>query len=163
MQNSWRSKELHKFCPPNRSDDLCLLFCIKYKSCLVCCYPSYWCVQDLAEQSEISENLTGGELDPASLYYGVGGDWLGYPGNTILHSSIFNWFRDLFSSLEAHLAAVAATRVRIPASYKILYIKWKPGIGERTLLTLGTKRVRLRVLRNILTDFDPIFSKLHKK
>ena len=32
--------------------------------------------------------------------------------------------RDVWSSLVVHLAAVAATRVRIPASCQILYIKY---------------------------------------
>ena len=27
VQNSWRGKELNKFCPPKSSDDLCLFFC----------------------------------------------------------------------------------------------------------------------------------------
>ena len=39
--------------------------------------------QDLADQSEISEHRIGaeeGEVDPSSYIYGVGGDWLGYPG-----------------------------------------------------------------------------------
>ena len=31
-QNSWRSKELNKFCPPNRRDDLCLAFCFHHSS-----------------------------------------------------------------------------------------------------------------------------------
>ena len=28
VQKSWRGKEFNKFCAPNRSDDLCLIFCL---------------------------------------------------------------------------------------------------------------------------------------
>ena len=31
VQNSQRGKELNKFCPPNSSDDLSLLFCLKHE------------------------------------------------------------------------------------------------------------------------------------
>ena len=30
LENSWHGKELNKFWPPNSSDDLCLVFCIKF-------------------------------------------------------------------------------------------------------------------------------------
>ena len=49
--------------------------------------------------------------------------------------------RDVCSSLLAHLAAIAATRVRISASCQILYIKKNLGAESGPSLTLGTKRV----------------------
>ena len=49
------------------------------------------------------------------------------------------------SSLVAHLAAVASTRVRSPASCQILYLhKVKLRDGERTLHTLETKKSFLK-------------------
>ena len=41
VQNSQRGKELNKFCPPNSSDDLCLLFCT---------YLSFFCGPSLGFQ-----------------------------------------------------------------------------------------------------------------
>ena len=59
--------------------------------------------------------------------------------------------RDVCSSLVAHLAAVAATR--IPASCQILYLqKVKTQDGEWTLLNPGNKKsYKKKHLKNIVT------------
>ena len=43
VQNRQRGKEMNKFCPPNSSDDLCLLLCINPSSLDIACY--VWPVQ----------------------------------------------------------------------------------------------------------------------
>ena len=73
--------------------------------------------------------------------------------------------------LVAHLAAVAATRVRIPSSYQILYIKWKLGTESGPSITLGIRRVFLKyenlytVYKNLAARGAPLtkfyFSKNH--
>ena len=70
-------------------------------------------------------------------------DLLGGLNFLFLGCGVVGWVKfsvAVCSSLVAHLAAVAAIRVRIPASCHILYIKIKPGTESGSSYNPGNKK-----------------------